>query len=157
MQLLSVSYFISHSTLQYTLNYNNLFTLIHLNFLRTYPVLLFGRVRLIYKSIRFLNATVNINTLIIRIWHHIQIQITILIKFWRILRYQLLKAPYVKIYSIMKSQAEALGDSLGEDPTRDEVPYLHTVVYTQVWHALKKTYFVIILLGPYDCCQSQEI
>ncbi|XP_050351807.1 oxidation resistance protein 1 isoform X7 [Nymphalis io] len=30
--------------------------------------------------------------------------------------WELLKAPYVKIYSIMKSQAEALGDSLGEEP-----------------------------------------
>ncbi|CAH1643337.1 unnamed protein product [Spodoptera littoralis] len=35
--------------------------------------------------------------------------------------WELLKAPYVKIYSIMKSQAEALGDSLGEEP-RQEVP-----------------------------------
>ncbi|CAH2068872.1 unnamed protein product, partial [Iphiclides podalirius] len=35
--------------------------------------------------------------------------------------WELLKAPYVKIYSIMKSQAEALGDSLGEEP-RPEVP-----------------------------------
>ncbi|XP_075983975.1 TLD domain-containing protein mustard isoform X4 [Anticarsia gemmatalis] len=34
--------------------------------------------------------------------------------------WELLKAPYVKIYSIMKSQAEALGDSLGEEP-RPEV------------------------------------
>ncbi|XP_045761010.1 oxidation resistance protein 1 isoform X11 [Maniola jurtina] len=30
--------------------------------------------------------------------------------------WELLKAPYVKVYSIMKSQAEALGDSLGEEP-----------------------------------------
>ncbi|KAL4705024.1 hypothetical protein ACJJTC_009812 [Scirpophaga incertulas] len=35
--------------------------------------------------------------------------------------WELLKAPYVKIYSIMKSQAEALGDSLGEEP-QPEVP-----------------------------------
>ncbi|KAH9634209.1 hypothetical protein HF086_001411 [Spodoptera exigua] len=38
--------------------------------------------------------------------------------------WELLKAPYVKIYSIMKSQAEALGDSLGEEP-RQEVPPRH--------------------------------
>ncbi|XP_062528265.1 oxygen resistance gene 1 isoform X16 [Bombyx mori] len=33
--------------------------------------------------------------------------------------WELLKAPYVKIYSIMKSQAEALGDSLGEEPQQE--------------------------------------
>nr|XP_049698284.1 oxidation resistance protein 1 isoform X5 [Helicoverpa armigera] len=33
--------------------------------------------------------------------------------------WELLKAPYVKIYSIMKSQAEALGDSLGEEPRQE--------------------------------------
>ncbi|CAF4780589.1 unnamed protein product [Pieris macdunnoughi] len=41
--------------------------------------------------------------------------------------WELLKAPYVKIYSIMKSQAEALGDSLGEEPQPETMKWIEMV------------------------------
>ncbi|GBP46390.1 Nuclear receptor coactivator 7 [Eumeta japonica] len=66
--------------------------------------------------------------------------------------WELLKAPYVKIYSIMKSHAEALGDSLGEEP-RPEVRPTRTLK----WHGLALPFLLYKFLIAFDIASRTQI